>query len=599
LHLKTSPRKSRKERKERKNVLIQNIKEYNDLLVKVHQSPAIVYDLETNGLDSFHGNRLIGVAILIPDMTGETDGESFYVPFRHKVGTNIPIRELYKLAPFFADPDKTLIGFNLKFDVHFTEIEGMTVFNRFVDVMLGAHLNNENELTFQLKRLGDKYMSDDASQEQSELKALLKEKKLGMGDMNQLLPEQVGPYAEQDVILTWKLAKFFQHRLVIQKLADLWAEVNEYCKIISAMERRGVLINPELCQVNSNIAQVRCDDLMAVMVALVGHEFNPRSVPQLRKILGQHKTDKESLKTCKHALAPLLLEYRGWNRAITTYYNGFQASMDENCRIHPNLNVHGTISGRLSCTKPNLQALPKKKDTYKVRELVIAPPGFKLLSFDWSQAELRILAHYTQDPFLIKVFKDEKDIHQETADQLNLLRDLAKRINFGIVYGIGAVGLSEMANVSIADAKVYLEHYHKLIPGIRILMNFCEKMASRDRKMPMWTGRLRHYRSVDEVHKAMSNLIQGGVAEMMRVATTKLGALLEGTLVHMTLQVHDEILFEIPDAEVKYWIPKIKAIMEDFRFHVPIVVDCKVGTTWSNLQGVKFDLAGTPIIGEE
>jgi len=541
---------------------------------------------------------LIGVAILIPDLSGETEGESFYVPFRHKRGKNLPIEQLYYLAPFLTDPERVLIGFNIKFDIHFTEIDGIPVYNQIVDVMLGAHLANENEMSFALKKLGSKYINEKAAEEEKELTELLKKYKLKKGQMSYLPPEEVAAYAEKDVILTWQLAKLYQDELEKQGLVEMWSEINKYCKATLSMEKRGVLINPIKCKEYLGSTKAKREGIYQKMVKKVGHDFNPNSVPQLREVLKQKETDKKALKTCKHPIAPMLLEYRGWARAMDTYYQGFLDLMDEKYRIHPNLNIHGTISGRLSCTRPNLQALPKGKDQYQVRELVIAPPGYVLMPWDWSQAELRLLAHYTQDPFLLNAFKENKDIHQETSEQLKIDRDKAKRINFGIVYGIGVDGLSENLGIPKKEARQYLNNYHSLIPGIRKLYNTAEKIAVKDRKLPMWTGRLRHYRQEDATHKAMSNLIQGGVAEMMRIAITKLDSVLRGTRAHMNLQVHDEILFEIPEDEILHWIPIIKNIMEDFNFRVPIVADGKIGYSWEHAKEIEFDEEGTPIIPE-
>jgi len=577
-------------------MLIQTDDQFHEMIEKIANGPPVlVYDLETTGLDPYLGDRLIGVAILIPDLSGKTEGEPFYIPFRHKAGNNLSIEKFYYLAPFLTDPERVLIGFNIKFDIHFTEMDGIPVYNQIVDVMLGAHLANENEMSFALKKLGSKYIDEKAAEEEKELTETLKKYKLKKGQMSWLPPEEVFAYAEKDVILTWQLAKMYQEELEKQGLVNLWSEVNEYCETTLSMEKRGVLIDLVKCREYLKETRTKREKIHKKMVKEVGHDFNPNSVPQLRKILGQKETDKKALKTCGHPIAPMLLEYRGWARAMDTYYQGFLDLMDEKYRIRPSLNIHGTISGRLSCTKPNLQALPKGKDQYQVRELVIAPPGYVLMSWDWSQAELRLLAHYTQDPFLLNTFKENKDIHQETSEQLNIDRDKAKRINFSVVYGIGADGLSENLGITKKEAKQYLDEYHGLIPGIRKLYNTAERIAVKDRKLPMWTGRLRHYRKEDATHKAMSNLIQGGVAEMMRIATTKLYNTLKGSRSYMTLQIHDEILFEIPESETFYWTPIIKEIMEDFSFKVPILAEGKIGYSWEHAKDISFSEEGTPI----
>ena len=569
-------------------MLINTDQELVQLVKQMIESPVIVLDTETTGLNPYLGDRLIGISILIPSTEA-----TYYLPFRHNIGPNLPIHCLKKLAPCFADPSKVMIGFNIKFDVHILEADGLPVFNRTVDVMLGSHLNNENELSFALKRLGTKYIDSEAGAQERQLLSDLNNNKSAMLNLS---PDMVAPYAEQDVILTWKLAQFMNINLTKQNLSKLWSEVNEYCAAVTHMEHTGVLIDKYRCVHNAEHAQTQIDKLYQDMVKIVGHDFNPNSVPQLREILNSKLTDKNALTKCTSPVAPILLNYRGWFKAMSTYYNGFLDTMDCNQRIHPNLNMHGTVSGRLSCTSPNLQALPKGKDQYRVRELVIAPPKHVLFSFDWSQVELRLLAHYTKEPFLQDVFKNNKDIHQETAKKLNMPRDLAKRINFGIVYGMGAEHLSESAGLDIDAAKKYLDEYHSMLPGVRKLYQSAEQIAIRNRYIPMWTGRLRHYRPEDETHKAMSNLIQGGVAEMMRMAITRLDKMLMGSQVRMNLQVHDEILFEVPEKEAVQWADPIKKVMENFKFSVPIIAAGAYGPDWSNMQDFDYDLTGYPIM---
>ena len=590
-------------------MLISTKDEYSVLLKKMDDGPALtVYDLETTGLDPFKQDKLIGVAILIPDATNKTEGESFYVPFRHTPSKdlfrhthckNLPIENLRRLAPFFSDPNRLLVGFNLKFDVHFTEAEQMPVHNQLIDVMLAAHLANENEMSFALERLGTKYISPDAAQANRDLLQKLKNRKLKKGDMQYLSPEEVAPYAEQDVRLTWQLARFYFRNLEAQGIIDLWPSVNEYLKAIITMERRGVLVNPKGCTQNLALARKHQAELYKKMVALVGRDFNPLSVPQLRQILGQQATDKKALAKSKHPIAPLLVQNRAWDKAAGTFYQGFLDSMDGNCRIHPNILLHGTISGRPSCRNPNLQALPKKSGKiYRVRDLILAPPGYVLMSWDWNQVEVRLLAHYTKDPFLLDAFRQEKDIHQEISTTLNISRERGKRINLGTIYGIGADALSDELSIPRVEAKDYLDRYHRLIPGIRKLYNTAQRIAERDHKIPMWTGRLRHYRKEDALHNALSNLIQGGVAEMMRVTITRLHSLIEGSGAYLILQIHDELLLEIPIGEEVDWSVEIKRIMEDFEFAVSIVAEGRMGYSWGTdeMQPIDFDGSGRPII---
>ena len=566
------------------------------MLEAVYNTPGImVCDTETDGLYPYSGNRICGVGILAPKKHDKDEYESFYLPFRHKEGENLPIECMYYLNPILAEPDRYLVNHNIKFDVHCFEVEGIRIRNRLIDTMLGAHLANENEMSFKLESLAKKYIRREAGSEEKELidKIIAKvgkvKKSIVKSKMHLLPPEDVAPYALADVQDTWELAKFYSYALKKQGLEWLWEEVNDYSRVVQNMERRGVLIDPIACKSYAEYASEKRNELYYLMVKYVGHEFNPNSVPQLRKILNQKDTNKDALAVCNNPIAPYILQYRAWEKAINTYYSRFLELVDETSRIHPSLNLHGTISGRLSCRDPNLQALPKKKDQYRVRDLVTAPLGFVLMAWDYSQIEARILAHYTKSPFLIDIFENDKDIHDETAKIIQKDREKAKRTNYGIIYGIGVDGLSNDLKITKKEASQILNRYHKQIPEIKQLYYASERIAKQKKYIPMWTGRRRHYRPEDATHKAMSNLIQGAVAEIMRETITKLDKELSGNRIYMNLQVHDEILFEVPKDDVGKWSPIIKEIMEDFNFRVPIVAEGKVGKSWGDRNMVSIE----------
>ncbi len=566
-------------------MLVSTVEELERVVERAAQWPVLVYDLETTGLHPFLGDRLIGIALLIPDGKGE---EAYYLPFRHAIGPNLPIPSMRMLAPLLTDPKRCLVGFNIKFDNHFSLVDGIPVFNQIVDVMLGAHLANENEMQFKLKRLGDKYMGANAGDAERDLQKELKSHGWGKSDMWRLPSAQVAPYAEQDVILTWQLCVWYQQALKRDNLESLWDEVNEYLGAVAAMERRGVLVNREQAAVQAEEALTLQEKQLQRIRELAGNsDFNPNSPPQVRDLLGTKAANIEALQRCKNPLADEILKYRQYTKAIGTWYKPMTDLADEFNRVHPSINLHGTVTGRPSCSGPNLQALPKRHDFYRVRDLIIAPPGYILMDWDWSQAELRLLGHYSGDPFLLEAYNSgqSSDIHQATADRMGVPREIAKRINFGIVYGIGATSLSHQLKCSKAQAAAYLKQYHAMVPRVMELYNTAERIARVKKQIPMWTGRLKRYNEHYETRKASSNLIQGGVAEMMRVAITKLHHAFEGTRIHMVLQVHDEILTEVPDdpESIAFAGRTMQHLMEDFDFDVPIVADGRIGKTWGSM----------------
>jgi len=599
-------------------MLVTNCNEFEEIIKEAEQAEEVCYDLETNGLRWDLGCRLVGVALLVPH---NDKLSTYYVPFRHTdpeapferwklehSEENLPLEELRKLNRVFADSDRATIGHNIGFDTHFTRIEGVKTPETPIDTQIGAHLYNEND-SMKLENLAQKYIIGNSEfkkfanllpqkadgPEEKMCKLVYERMKERWGErpkksewkryMAVLDPAEVAPYAENDVLLTYLLRSFVEEELEKRGQLELWYEYCEYLKPCVAMEEYGLLIDVEQAEKNLKVARKKAKELKERSREITGiDDFNPNSPKQVCEYLDLDSSRKAVLGRLGHELAGVVLEYRQWARARDTYFLPYLEHLDHNSRVHTSLNITGTISGRLSSSSPNLQALPKKEDNYRVRDVVVAPPGFKLVSADYSQAELRLLAHYTKADVLMDVYQNSKDLHDETAARIGVPREIAKRINYGIIYGLTAHGLQKNEDLTISkkQAKQYLEQYHQRIPEIRAIRRQAEKLAKRRGYIEFWTGRRRHYEQRWQTDKALSNLIQGGVAEILRVAITRLHHLLRQTNVRMILQVHDELLFEVPEEELDYWLPRIKETMEDFKFNVPIVADLSVGDSWAS-----------------
>ena len=598
--------------------------ELEEAIDQVAEDDIMVFDLETNGLEYYGRDRLIGVAFM------DTAGHSYYAPFRHfdrdaeaenldearlqLSEDNLPLSALENFAPLLADPDRLTVGHNIGFDAHMARADDIPIRSRWYDTMLAAHLADENLNKFKLENVVAKKVEGneafdelwtelglDGDEEQDLKKRVRNEakelfgKKPGKNDWKQYMlvlpPEAVALYAESDVKMTYLLMRYYKDELERQELTGIADAVMEYAKPCNVMEANGIKIDEEYAQRNMEVAQGKIEELEAEARDITDDEgFNPNSPMQVQDFLDVDSSAKDVLRDMDHELAPVILEYRQWRRARDAYFQPYLEDRDRNDRVHTNLWLTGTVTGRLSSSNPNLQALPKHKDNYDVRDVVVAPTGYKLVAADYSQAELRLLAHYTEDPTLLDVYQNDQDLHTQTAEEIGVERDLAKRINFGIVYGITAHGLAEdQEDISVEEAEKILGDYHERIPGVRDLFHQAESLARKQMSLPLWTGRLRHYRNEFETEKAMSNLIQGGVAEIMRYAITRLYRQLKHSNVRMLLQVHDEVLFEIPEEEVDHWLPRIKDIMENFSFEVPMAVDIEVGDSWAGLEEVSFD----------
>lgn len=563
-----------------------------------------VVDTETTGLSIFGSSerkqdRVIGIAV-------DIGPEAYYFPFRHLQGTNLPMECLEFFKRYLGNPNRTYGGWNYGYDLHMMAMDGIPMAPNFEDAMLAVHLLNENEPNFRLKDTSDRYQIGDGSLQESILEDKVFEEcqRLGVecskspraanntkSMMYVLPPEDVEPYACDDVRLTRQWLDICREALKDQGLYDIWKQVNYYSYIITKMEHRGMQVDPVLIHQYQEEAEARSTDALKRLHEAAGFELNPNSSKKVCEFLGVQSSAAERLVELIDAggegaeRAKLVQEARGWLSVDSRYYTPYLAAMDASNTLHCSLNLIGTISGRLSCSNPNLQAVAKHTDVFKVKDVFTARPGFTMVQADYKQAEMRLVTHYTKDPIMKELIEQDADLHSATAERLGIPRNAAKRINFSVIYGIGYKKLAENLRVEQSVAKDYLDKYHTLYPGFRKLMYQCEDYAKAKGEIRMWTGRTRHFNVPEaDPHKAMSNLIQGGVAEIVRVAISRLYPAVEDMGGYMLLQVHDSVMFEIPDENLNEALPTIKTIMEDFDFDPRPGVDIEFGRSWGTFQ---------------
>lgn len=585
-------------------MIVHTAKQFDTFFSRLYNARFYVYDTETTGLRPFHGNVINGMAFGL--VREDKNLDTFYLPFRHQGNKNLAGGVFEKLAGVFADPDKTMLAFNGKFDIHFTQMAGMPVHNQFLDTMLAFHLFNENLGDYRLKSLGHRYLGAESVQASGELDKLLETRGLHKGQMEHLTAEEVCTYAEGDVILTYELLRAVLPNLKSQGLYEIFKEVCAYSKVIGSCEYRGVYIDVEGATANVEIASEECRSALAQLRELLGYDINPNSHVQVKKALNLFCSDRDHLEalmgvdTKESHVAEQILRYRGWAKTVGSFLRPFLELRDDRGCFHPNFKLHGTVSGRLSCgaedkkiaPSVNLQALSRKDEdrpwTLGVRAAISAAPGNVLISSDFSQAELRLLAHYTGDTLLMDAFAgaEQGDIHQMVAEMIGIDRYYAKRINFGMVYGMGVKEGVIQLHRPEKEVKAILGKYNSTIPGIRQLYTEMESIARNRKYIEMWTGRRRRYNALNKgYHKAMSALIQGGQAEIMRVVMTRLAPELKHGW--MVLQVHDDILVECPPEHALAEAATIRRVMTDLNFRVPFLVDQKIGPSWGNMTKVE------------
>lgn len=579
-------------------MLIDDSSEYADamnFLAKPHDE--MVVDLETTGLDMWGKDRLCGIAIL-------ADGKSFYFPFRHggaDTPGNIPLKKLPDFKKILTRPTTTYIGWNYKFDMQMLQADGIDLPSRIEDPMLAAHLMNENEYdyteggkvlfrngkpvtVYRLKELSDRYLHPESSLEEAVLiekiiaAGYAKTKKKAKGEMWRLPASDVAAYAEQDVWLTQQMRDFYKPHLINWKLYDIWQEVNDYERVITQMEINGMAIDPALTERYIEEANLHTAGLEKQIAEMAGYDINLLSAKQVNAFLGVQSSAKDILEDMDTPAAHAIREYRKWSKVNSTYYEQYLQKMDALYRLHASFFLVGTVTGRLACAHPNLQAIPRKTLEYKVKDIFLAWPDHVLVFADYSQAEMRLGTHYAQEKRMAEKILRGADTHTETAIELGIPRDAAKRINFGIIYDIGKTSLARQLKIEEILADSYLTRYRAMYPGFKALSRRASKTAMERGYIRMWTGRIRHYDQYNPPRKAMSNLIQGGVAEIIRKTMLRLDQ--EVPEAKMVLQVHDSIGFQIPRAKLNRLLPKIKRICEDYDFTLPMPVDIEYGLRW-------------------
>ncbi len=564
----------------------------------------LVVDTETTGLFVWHGARIVGVSVATPGAKRE---ECFYFPFRHLRGGNLSVQRRKQLMRVLSTRERWTC-WNGKFDTHQMLEDGAQEPPRVENVDLLLHLLDENQQkkggSYELKISAERYLDKNARQAELRLKNMLADRGLDKGDMNQLLPEEVDEYASDDVFYTEGMRRLMLPAAKEWDLMQLWREVDQYSTVTRRLEARGFQIDVELTQ--KYIAE--CDKnlrrLKRKIDRMAGRELNLRSHPQMKEWLGLPSTAQEYIDAVEHHLSgeqresvALLQEYRKWDRAKGSYYEPFLANIDEWGAYHPSIKLHGTISGRPSSTgTPNPFAIPRYTDFYKVKDVITARPGYTLVSADYAQMELRFGAHYSGDEFLIKCFQEGRSPHKLmqadlTAEGVDIDYDNTKRVNFAVMYGTGAPTLSKELKKPVSFAKNVLQKAHAMHPNYRPMLKQAEETARKHGFIRLWTGRVRHFNTLPDpqpwFHKACSNLIQGGVGEVMRIAICRLHDALAGTDSHMLLQVYDQVLFEVPTKKLRKIVPIIREEMiRDFPFSIPFAVDIKVGERWGQLREV-------------
>jgi len=578
-----------------------------EIITKIEDE--VSFDIESTGRNPVTA-KMVGLSISIEK------GRAFYIPVAHSYpGAPLQMdkREaLEKLHGIFGDEHIAKIGHNLKYDIMMLKKEGISVRGRVFDTMIASYLLNPNKPNHGLEEVAFEYLS---YRKKTFMEVL--GKKASFADVPL---EDAAPYACRDASMSLELREALFGILKENGLEDLYKNIEmPLIHVLADMETAGVKIDAGKLGGISKELERELDSLTKRIYFLAGEEFNINSPKQLGTILFQNlglqpgkkkktgfSTDVSVLEELAqyHDLPGEILNYRSLNKLKTTYIDVLPTLINpETGRIHTSFNQAATATGRLSSSEPNLQNIPIKGEWgRRIREAFITEETNLLLSADYSQVELRILAHLSGDEGLINAFNSNIDIHSRTASEIFGIsldkvsidaRRIAKTVNFGVIYGISPFGLSEALSISREDAKQYIEQYFERHPGVKSYIDKCINDARCNGYVTTLFGRKR---AVPEIHSKNTNVrqqgerlavnspIQGAAADIIKIAMARIWKALteKGLRSRMILQVHDELLFEVLPEELEVMREIVRKEMEGvLTLSVPLKVDIHHGKNWA------------------
>lgn len=593
--------------------------DFERILTELSQVEEFALDLETTGKDPMQA-EMVGLSF------SYKEHQAFYIPLAHDypdVPEQLPRADVLKaLKPVLENSKIKKIGQNIKYDLIILKRYGINLAGCLHDVMLASYLLNPAKHNHNLEEIVRDYL---------EHQMITYEEVAGKGQkqvsFDKVDLKTAGVYAAEDADATFLLYHILMPKLVEHNLLDLYERLETLLiRVLAKMEINGIKIDKEILKELSDDFGLRLDRIKRDIYKLAGEEFNLDSPKQLQVILYEKlglkpgkkiktgfSTDSETLSRLarekKHPLPANLLEYRTLTKLKSTYIDALALLINPTTgRIHTFYNQTVTATGRLSSSEPNLQNIPiRTEEGRKIRQAFIPEKGYIFISADYSQIELRVLAHFSKDPGLIEAFSKNEDIHSHTAmeifgvsqDMISTdMRRSAKVINFGIIYGMSNYGLSQQLGISPEMAQEYIDNYFERYGAVRL---YFEDTLTQAREQGYVTTLLGRRRTIPELKSsnhtvrsfaeraAINAPIQGTAADIMKQAMINIHTRLaeSGLQTKMVLQVHDELLFEVPHSEEDKIIRLVSKEMESvMELNVPLKVDISRGKNWAEMSRV-------------
>jgi len=586
---------------------------FNDWLARLEKAELFAFDTETTSLD-YSQAQIVGVSFAV------TPGQAAYVPLAHDY-PGVPDQLdrsaiLEKLRPLLENPHKAKLGQNLKYDMHVLANHGIALRGIAHDTMLESYVLNST---------ATKHNMDDLAKEYLGIETIHYEDIAGKGakqiGFQEVSIEQAAPYAAEDADITLQLHQLLNAKLAQQpRLLELYTDMEvPLISVLARIENNGVLIDAAMLAQQSLELSSQIISLEQHAHDLAGQTFNLGSPKQIQDILydqqklpvlkktpkGQPSTEESVLQelAVDYPLPKLILEYRSLSKLKSTYTDKLPQQVDRQTgRIHTSYHQAVAATGRLSSSDPNLQNIPiRSEEGRKIRQAFIAPEGKKIVAADYSQIELRIMAHLSADKGLLKAFSEGQDVHRATAAEVfgvapeqvtTDLRRSAKAINFGLIYGMSSFGLAQQLGLSRSQAQSYIDLYFARYPGVLNYMDRIRKQAREQGYIETLFGRRLYLPEINSRNAARRQYaertainapMQGTAADIIKRAMIAADRWLykDSPNAKMIMQVHDELVFEIAQDQVDDCAAKIRSIMcTAANLDVPLLVDIGIGNNW-------------------
>ena len=586
---------------------------------RLQQAELIAFDTETTSLDYMQA-EIVGVSFSVES------GKAAYIPLIHKdveVPEQLDQKEvLQRLKPLLEDPAKAKVGQNLKYDRNVLLNHGINLQGIAFDTMLESYVLDSTATRHNMDALALKYLSYQTTKYEEVAGKGVKQLRF-----DEVPVAQAAPYAAEDADITMRLHETLWPKLQAQEgLKKLFCEVElPLLSVLSRIERNGVLVDADLLHQQSQAIGLQLNKIETEAFDLAGDAFNMASPKQIQHILfekmalpvksktpkGQPSTSESVLQelALDYPMPKLILEHRSLAKLKSTYTDKLPLQIDAGTgRVHTSYNQAVAVTGRLSSTDPNLQNIPiRTAQGRKVRQAFIAPAGKKIVAADYSQIELRIMAHLSQDEGLLSAFEQGLDVHRATAAEVfgtelesvsTEQRRSAKAINFGLIYGMSAFGLAKQLDIGRKDAQGYINLYFSRYPGVKAYMDRMRELAKAQGYVETVFGRRLYIPEINSRNgqrrqyaerTAINAPMQGSAADIIKRAMFTMdewlakeavsGQAFDGLV--MTMQVHDELVFEVPENILESAVAKITTIMSAAaELKVPLIVEAGIGDNW-------------------